>query len=452
MAKIQLRRGTTSQWVSANTVLAKGEPGWDESTGEFKIGDGVKTWNTLPIALSGIYTTEEFVSAQVPQMIATQVPPLISAQVSPLVTDALASEGILTAIEDFSLASDEVGWKVEGDADYRIVSSASDGITSPVGGSSFVKLPEETGWSWAIMGTNRRVFVGQRTDGTLYGMYEPPIELPDKLVIVGDSLSAGWLQYLPGLIASLGGREVTTIGIGGQTSPQIAARQGGKPALLTVSGNTIPASGSVAVTAWSTNLLQITSDGTRSIVGQLCGIPGTLTATRTAGPTYSYTFSRTAAGVATPCPASSPFQCGHGDIGKIPIICIGRNNISDTPESIVAQAKAIFDYSGTGKGLVLSIPPKDVEINTPTSDRAKVDAINTALRDAFSPYWVDWAAYLRSSDTLASVGITATATDLQNISDGVTPLSFRSDELHLNAKAYEAATNLISQHIISKGW
>lgn len=48
MARFQLRRGTTAQWTTANPVLAKGEPGWNETTGEFKIGDGVQTWTDLP--------------------------------------------------------------------------------------------------------------------------------------------------------------------------------------------------------------------------------------------------------------------------------------------------------------------------------------------------------------------------------------------------------------------
>jgi len=42
------RRGTASQWTSANTVLAAGEFGVETDTGQFKIGDGTTEWTSLP--------------------------------------------------------------------------------------------------------------------------------------------------------------------------------------------------------------------------------------------------------------------------------------------------------------------------------------------------------------------------------------------------------------------
>jgi hypothetical protein len=45
--KIQLRRGVKTQWEYVNPVLASGEIGYDLTDRNFKIGDGVKTWNQL---------------------------------------------------------------------------------------------------------------------------------------------------------------------------------------------------------------------------------------------------------------------------------------------------------------------------------------------------------------------------------------------------------------------
>jgi hypothetical protein len=42
------RRGTASQWTSADTVLAAGELGVETDTGQFKIGNGIATWTLLP--------------------------------------------------------------------------------------------------------------------------------------------------------------------------------------------------------------------------------------------------------------------------------------------------------------------------------------------------------------------------------------------------------------------
>lgn len=46
-AKIQLRKGTAAQWMSANPVLLSGEYGYETDTGKLKIGDGVTDWNSL---------------------------------------------------------------------------------------------------------------------------------------------------------------------------------------------------------------------------------------------------------------------------------------------------------------------------------------------------------------------------------------------------------------------
>ena len=47
MARIQLRRDTTANWVAADPVLAEGEQGLDTTTGFLYIGDGVKKFSEL---------------------------------------------------------------------------------------------------------------------------------------------------------------------------------------------------------------------------------------------------------------------------------------------------------------------------------------------------------------------------------------------------------------------
>lgn len=45
--KIQVRRGSSTDWSNANPILAVGEIGYDTTVGKFKIGDGLQTWNLL---------------------------------------------------------------------------------------------------------------------------------------------------------------------------------------------------------------------------------------------------------------------------------------------------------------------------------------------------------------------------------------------------------------------
>lgn len=46
----QFRRGTSSQWTTANPILAEGELGLDTTLKKFKIGDGVTSWTGLDYA------------------------------------------------------------------------------------------------------------------------------------------------------------------------------------------------------------------------------------------------------------------------------------------------------------------------------------------------------------------------------------------------------------------
>ena len=48
VARIQLRRDTSSNWTTANTILTEGELGYETDTDKVKIGDGNTAWNSLP--------------------------------------------------------------------------------------------------------------------------------------------------------------------------------------------------------------------------------------------------------------------------------------------------------------------------------------------------------------------------------------------------------------------
>jgi ribosomal protein L24 len=45
--RIQVRRGSTSDWNTANPILTEGEFGYNTTLDKFKIGDGTSTWSTL---------------------------------------------------------------------------------------------------------------------------------------------------------------------------------------------------------------------------------------------------------------------------------------------------------------------------------------------------------------------------------------------------------------------
>lgn len=60
----QWQRGSTARWAEKNPILLAGEPGVEEDTGRFKIGNGHDAWNALPYILN-----EEYVAALIDEMI-----------------------------------------------------------------------------------------------------------------------------------------------------------------------------------------------------------------------------------------------------------------------------------------------------------------------------------------------------------------------------------------------
>ena len=46
--KIRSRRDTAANWTAVNPVLAEGEEGLEMDTQQYKVGDGLTAWNSLP--------------------------------------------------------------------------------------------------------------------------------------------------------------------------------------------------------------------------------------------------------------------------------------------------------------------------------------------------------------------------------------------------------------------
>ena len=57
VTQIQVRRGTASQWTSANPTLSSGEWGFESDTGKVKIGNGSTAWNSLGYTGAGTVTS-----------------------------------------------------------------------------------------------------------------------------------------------------------------------------------------------------------------------------------------------------------------------------------------------------------------------------------------------------------------------------------------------------------
>jgi hypothetical protein len=64
--RIQLRRGTATQWTTADPILEAGEVGWESDTNKFKIGDGINNWDDLTYFLDSTdtgFNAEDYILA-----------------------------------------------------------------------------------------------------------------------------------------------------------------------------------------------------------------------------------------------------------------------------------------------------------------------------------------------------------------------------------------------------
>jgi hypothetical protein len=280
----------------------------------------------------------------------------------------------------------------------------------------------------------------------------------------GDELSlGGW----PGRMATLIGSRATVYnqGLSARTSTELVFRQGGVVPLVTVTANTIPASGPVAVTQMTPATSYRHANSTPGIwewEGTLAGIPGKLKHDiQSASPSGGWSFERTTAGAATPVPKESPFIMTLADAYREAtlILWYGRNNggVQNDYMDTVRDTRAAIAHltPDQPRFLVVSILTNSVERRDGSSGNqeayGKVMTANNALAARYGDRFLDVRKYLITNG-LADAGLTPTPQDLLDIASDTVPASLRADETHPNAKGYTVIANYIYQALLAKGW
>lgn len=272
------------------------------------------------------------------------------------------------------------------------------------------------------------------------------LEYVTDIVAWGDSLTAGagasaaaTTAYPPvsgNLFSPV--RDISNQGIGAQTSTQIAARMGAQPITVTVTGNAIPASGGVAVTAKSINPLYNSGTYMGTMTGTLAGVHGTMS-TDGSG---NWTFTRTtAAGGSTACPAGTVFVPDLADVfGETTAwLWLGRNG-----------ADAGYTIAGDIAACVAKQPRSLVAgVTMSTGDSAGaiagLAAVNAALAATYGDRYVDLMAALVAAGD-------GSANDLADIAAGYVPRSLRADAVHLNDAGYAVVAATFRARTLAIGW
>lgn len=282
-----------------------------------------------------------------------------------------------------------------------------------------------------------------------------PISDNQNLAAYGDSLTEPG-QWIAELVARQG-VAVANLGKSGQSSSEVAMRQGGLVPKVTVTGGTIPASGAVAVTVdYPTGAFKSNVAGAMvnpQYVGMIAGVPGTLVANIQGNP-RTWSFTRTTPGEAVAVAGQRYFLSTEGPLHarKEQVLWTGRNFsgdrvITDTADMVAYLRHHVIDPSFT----VVSIITSQTEI-LGSAEYNAVMTRNATLKATYGDHYCEVRRPLIDS-ALAWAGIAPTPGDLTDIANDTVPRSLQvGDGFHLNAKGQEFVGKLIAEHRTRLGY
>ena len=280
-----------------------------------------------------------------------------------------------------------------------------------------------------------------------------------SILCAGDSLTEGagassLATTYPAQVAALTGRQVTKLAWGGQNTEQIAARIGASVSLLTVTGDEIPASGSVDITSASVNIGYYAGEVV-TIPGTLAGVPGVYrreTVSGGASTEESETFTRDTAGTAVRCLPDTPFIPTNPVPGGILMLWVGRNDYSGVtdPAELAAINERILDAIQEVFDDRIAARPNEaprIILYGVTSRDSPDEYVGTANYAAKRDLWAAMASrWPRSAidlDAILRASGDGSATDNADIANGVLPTSLTAaDRIHLNDAGYGIAATV----------
>ncbi len=270
---------------------------------------------------------------------------------------------------------------------------------------------------------------------------------PSAIVAWGDSFTLGAFatsndNTYPGQLAQLTGRTVFNKGIGAQTSSDIAARQGGAPARLTLVGDAIPDSGSVTVAHASA--APIGDQGPEPIAGTLQGVRGTLSFEFDGDDRQWLQFNREGSGSRVDVPAETPFLPDRFGRGSINVFWMGRNN-NDQPDQVIADLQACVASLQTNHFVILGVINAQDEGRT-TGAYADIVSLNQRIAQTFPGHYIDIRAVLVEHYNPGSL-----PDQIDHLQD-VPPSSLRADEIHPNDAGYGVVAQAVADFIGSTDW
>lgn len=295
--------------------------------------------------------------------------------------------------------------------------------------------------AWTLAGSSAG---GGGTSGNGIALSRDWLHIGDSLT---DDVVLGTSQW-GAVQATLDGAAHEIRGWYNQKTFEIATRAGAQLYPVTVSGGSIPAAASVTVTGLRGDQLAFggyTGLQNRRIYGWLGNRYGYLQ-----NPTNAATMVFTPSDAVETATAASGTVWFQGDMdaymNRIFTIWTGANDLSTaSPDLVVGWIRSMLQRFRHQRGFVFLITGRDTL-------KPQVAAMNAAYRAAFPGLIFDTTAALTSAQAATDAGITFTAQDNTDITNGVVPTSFRSDGVHLNATGARALAYAVHREAVARGY
>jgi hypothetical protein len=251
---------------------------------------------------------------------------------------------------------------------------------------------------------------------------------------------------------------VVNMGAGDETTSTVLGRSGAVP-FVTAADFTIPATAtavSVQIVSQNGKTVNPLTGGNAGVNNvEIDGVEGTLAVSSNnySSSNPSYTFTRTEEGTEVYIPAGTVIKTAATDeyTDYIHIVCIGTYGGFDTVDELVQQTKALVARQTQNSDRFIVLGP--CSINGYTSATYMLDAIDTAMTQAFGNQYINVRKYL-CGDGFTDAGITKTSSDTSAISRNVVPPSFliSSNSVELNGAANRVIGKLIFNRMTSLGY
>jgi len=336
-------------------------------------------------------------------------------------------------------------------------------LTEDLKSNMLQPLDPSSGYIYAILDSSNRILLGIKTDGSV--VFKPETQELEVLTY-GDSLTAGaggsGVTYPIVLGSLLGGNfKVINNGVGGETAPTIAARQGGVPAVITqefiLPADTSPitistvASNKIRNTLYGAEVSMLKQGAGVGLSVNPCYIQGiecTLTwvGANSTDPNGSWTIKRNVAATESKkIIANSILTTSAAKKYRKPfaqVLWVGQNGGYSTDAELVDYYKRMIDFSDCNNYILIGLH------SGTASERASLEK---AMSDAFGQKYINWREYA-SVYGLSDAGITPTQADITAMAAGKMPPSLLFDAVHLLGVGYTVLANLIYRRFKELGY